>query len=129
MTTPRIPAPVARRPLLTTPVPEAVEEARRLIAAVLDGDPGLDHALVLSEALLTLSDVHPPYPPVTDDLDPLDLGAAMPRIRAALDRAAAYPPTETAIRDLARYTHVSTLLTSLERSFSDLSGSAAGEHP
>ena len=68
--------------------PVTVEHARQVMAAILTGDLPLADRLVVGEALSVLSDVHPPYPPLTYPNSPEpDVLAAVHDVLALLDLA------------------------------------------
>ena len=91
----------------TTPIPAPVDAARRVLAAVLAAEPAPKDALAVSEALAVLVDVHPPYPPLTQEANPEDpedgVNAAMEMLREAIE-------TATDIPALCRYGEVVVLL-------------------
>ncbi len=57
----------------TQPEPPHVAIATRTLVAVLYGDLDVDVRIALNHALLTLTDVHPPYPPMPEPALPLPL--------------------------------------------------------
>jgi hypothetical protein len=65
----------------------AIEEASLALAAVLAGDPPIDDALAVSEALAVLSDVTPPYPPFPSSVPPRPLGDGLVLASAHLAKA------------------------------------------
>lgn len=90
-----------------TPIPAAVDAARRVLTAVLAADPAVDDALAVSEALAVLVDVHPPYPPLGLEDDPTEpedgIPAAMRLLGEAIDAASDIP-------SLCRYGEVIVML-------------------
>jgi hypothetical protein len=71
----------------TTRIPAPVDAARRVLTAVLAADPIPEDALVVSEALAVLLDVHPPYPPLGAEDDPTEPEAGLPVAFALLGQA------------------------------------------
>lgn len=110
--TPSAPAHRVHRPSTlapaTTPIPAGVEDARRVLSAVLDAGPVLGQALLISEALEVLLDVHPPYPPLGCADDPTEPELGIRTALGHLDRAVA---DAVSVRDLSRYAAVTCLLT------------------
>ena len=90
----------------TQPIPAVVAAVRRILIAMLDAEPGIEHALSLTEALDLLLDVDPPFPPLGTD-DDLSEVVGVPSALAALDVAA---DAATNVRELSRYTTVAMLL-------------------
>ncbi|HEY6798064.1 MAG TPA: hypothetical protein VI248_25590 [Kineosporiaceae bacterium] len=91
----------------TTPVPRPVEDARRVLTAVLAADPTPEDALAVSEALAVLVDVHPPYPPLGLEDDPTEPDIGIAAALALLEQAIT---TATDIPSLCRYGEVVVLL-------------------
>jgi hypothetical protein len=79
MTTPTTPT--------TQPEPPHVAIATRALAAVLHGDLDVDVRIALNHALLTLTDVHPPYPPMPEPALPLPLEVGVRIATTALSAA------------------------------------------
>lgn len=100
MTTPH-PQPVHRA------LPAHVASAGHALACLLEGDLDLDVRLTLLEALRILTDVHPSYPPITDDIAPIDLDDGLWRTRIALASALA---VSTDIGDLIRAARAAQVL-------------------
>src|SRR4249920_1728489 len=75
--------------LESQPEPAHLRRARAALAAVLAGEPDLDTTLAIGAALAVLADVHPPYPPLPDPIEPLAAESGISHARAELARAAA----------------------------------------
>jgi hypothetical protein len=77
-------------PAAVTIPSDEVERASRALASALASDPPTDVALTVSEALAVLSDVTPPYPPLPQHHEPVDIrtavSAAIQDLRCALDQ-------------------------------------------
>ena len=90
---------------------DEIERASRALASALASDPPIEVALTVSEALAVLSDVTPPYPPLPEHQEPVDVQTAVPAaiedLRAALER------TQSADERL-RLAHVLRVLHPLE---------------
>jgi hypothetical protein len=87
-------------PIPVTPIPPEVDDARRILAAVLAADLTFTDALTISEALDRLLDVHPPYPPPGRLDPPTRPDVGIPRVITALGEAVT---ATTSIHDLYRY--------------------------
>jgi hypothetical protein len=68
---------------------DEIGRASRALASALASDPPIEVALTVSEALAVLSDVTPPYPPLPQHHEPIDVRRAVPAatqdLRSALD--------------------------------------------
>jgi hypothetical protein len=84
---------------ITQPEPPDLAAATRALAAVLAGDLDVDVRLILNHALLTLTDVHPPYPPMPEPAAPLPLEDGLGVAAAAL---AAVIETSQSIGEVTR---------------------------
>jgi hypothetical protein len=90
-----------------TPIPPEVEQARRILTAVLAAEPALLDALAIGEALDRLLDLHPPYPPADRQDAPTPPDVGIPKVITLLGEAVT---ADTAIRDLYRYGETLVLL-------------------
>jgi hypothetical protein len=84
---------------ITQPEPPDLAAATRALAAVLAGDVDVDVRLTVNHALLTLADVHPPYPPMPEPAAPLPLEDGLETAAAAL---AAVIETSPSIGEVTR---------------------------
>ena len=73
-------------------------------------DLDLETRLTLAEALLVLTDVHPPYPPITEPLVPMTLDEGLSRARRALATVLA---VSSDIGDIIRATRAAQILRAL----------------
>ena len=90
-----------------TPIPPPVDDARRILTAVLAADPAVEDALAVSEALEVLLDVLPPYPPLGLEDDPTEPEDGIPAALALLGEAVT---VADGIPSLCRYGEVMVLL-------------------
>jgi hypothetical protein len=93
--------------MTTTPIPEPVDHARRVLTAVLAASPAVDDALAVSEALAVLIDVHPPYPPLGLEDDPTEPVIGIPTALGLIDQAIT---AAASIPERCRYGEVMVLL-------------------
>jgi hypothetical protein len=93
--------------MTTTPIPPAVDEARRVLTAILAADPSAEDAAAVTEVLDVLVDVHPPYPPLGLEDDPTEPEDGIPVVLALLDQAVA---AACLITELCRYGEAAALL-------------------
>jgi len=93
--------------MTSTPVPEPVKAARRILTAVLAADPVAEDAIAIREALDVLVDVHPPYPPLGLEDDPTEPDVGIP---AALHQLGQAIDAATDIPALCRYGEAIVLL-------------------
>jgi predicted ATPase len=93
--------------MTTPPIPPTVDNARRVLTAILAADPVADDAAAVTEALDVLIDVHPPYPPLGLEDDPTEPETGIPVVLALLDQAIA---TAGLIPELCRYGEAVALL-------------------
>ena len=100
-------ATVHDEPVLTQPMPPAIDAARRALTAVLEAGPAVEDAVTITEALDLLLDVEPPYPPLGLEDDPTEPDDGIPAALAYLDDAA---QSATSVRELTRYAVVVLLL-------------------
>jgi hypothetical protein len=70
--------------IVTQAEPPQVATATLALARVLAGDLPVDTRLAVAGALAVLNDVHPPYPPHPEVLDPLDVVTGVGDALAAL---------------------------------------------
>ena len=90
---------------------DEIERASRALASALASDPPIEVALTVSEALAVLADVTPPYPPLPEHHEPVDVRTAGPAaiedLRSALDWA-------HSVEERLRLAHVLRVLHPLE---------------
>jgi hypothetical protein len=91
----------------TTPIPESVDHARRVLTAVLAAGAAVEDALAVSEALAVLIDVRPPYPPLGLEDDPTEPEVGIPAALGLLGQAVA---AAGSIPERCRYGEVMVLL-------------------
>ncbi|NDL57008.1 hypothetical protein [Phytoactinopolyspora mesophila] len=86
------------------PFPAHLSEACEWLSAAERHDanpadaPAIRALITASEVLTALTDVAPPYPRVNERRPPLPLGAVLPTVHDALDRAATGAGTDVELR-------------------------------